>query len=190
MLMVLINRDQLAQQLRCSLPTVDAMIKRWPDFPVVERGGLGRAWKFDAAAVVNFLQDKRDEEERAQAEKSELLAQLVLPIERRDHDGKKLDLDDELKAVKLRKALREEQIESQFLVQTHEVRAALERSLRRFGQSLDSAVERVVKTHNLPDAVKRALVLEFGEARTAFVNDAAEFLSKPEENDEQFALRA
>jgi len=190
MFMLLINRDQMARQLGCSLPTLDAMIKRWADFPVVERGDRGRPWKFDAEAVILFLQEKREEEERNQLEKNELLAQLTLPVDAPAPNYGNVDVKDLINAAKLRKLEREEAIEKRFLVRTHEVRDALEKALRRYGQAQDSAVDRVARAHNLPHAVKRALAAEFAEARTAFVRDAQEFLAAETVNDEQFALRA
>ena len=186
----IVNRDELAQALRCSLPTVSALVKRWPDFPVIERGALGKAWRFDLHAVVDFLTARREEEEAAAAEKNELLAQLTLPIGRRDESGRAISIDDEIKAAKLRALQREELKENGFLVPTHEVRLALERALRRLGIALDGAIDRTARTHNLPEAVKRALEREFADARTAFVRDAAEYLTDPAETDEQFALRA
>jgi phage terminase Nu1 subunit (DNA packaging protein) len=167
------------------------MIKRWADFPIIERGGPGKEWQFDGEQVVAFLQAKRDEEESAQAQKNELLAQLTLPIGRKDMSGRAISIDDEIKAAKLRALQRDELKEAGFLVPTLEVRTALERALRRFGQALDSAVDRAARKHNLPDAIKRSLESEFADARIGFVRDAAQFLPQPEQaDDEQFALRA
>ena len=47
----IVNRDELAQALRCSLPTVSALVKRWPDFPVIERGALGSALAYVLLSV-------------------------------------------------------------------------------------------------------------------------------------------
>jgi phage terminase Nu1 subunit (DNA packaging protein) len=182
-----VNRAGLAQALGCALTTIDAMVKRWPEFPVVERGGPGRQWEFDAEAVVAFLQGKRNEEERSRAEKDEMLAQLTLLPARRDEAGRPLSIDDEIKASKLRAIQREEMKENRFLVPTHEVRRALERALTRYVQVQESALQRVVKTHNLPEAVERALRREFEEARTAFVRDAAELLEGGDEQQSLFA---
>ena len=164
-----INKDQLATLLGCSLPTVTALIKRYPDIPIVERGGLGQEWKFDGPAVVAFLQARRDEQNQARAAKDEQLSQLALPITERDGDADKVSADERLKLARLRQLEREELKEAGFLVPTHEVRAVLERAMRRYAQIQESAVERISNTHNLPEAVRRALVREFQDARAAFV---------------------
>ncbi|MDD2794375.1 MAG: terminase small subunit [Acidocella sp.] len=186
--MVEVNLDQLSQQLQCSLPTARKLIQDYPDLPVIERGGMGKQWRFDAGAVIAFLQAKRDEELALAAQRNEALAQLTLPISRRDETGAEVSLDDKLKAVKLRAAEREELKESRFLVPTHEVRDALEKAFRRYGQMQNSALDRVCKAHNLPEAVKRVLEREFAEARTAFVRDTTAALATKEDGDEPRSL--
>lgn len=181
-----INRDELARALRCSLPTVSALLKRYPDFPVVERGGLGRAWRFDLPAVIGFLTARREEEAAIASERSELLAQFTLPIGRQDESGQMISIDEEIKLAKLRALQRDELKEAGFLVQTHEVRQALERALRRFGTALDSAIDRVARQHNLPEPVKRAIEREFADARAGFVRDAADFIADERSEDELF----
>lgn len=178
-----VNLKQMAKQLGCSLPTMSALVDRWPGFPVIERGDLGKQWRFDAEAVVAFLQEKRADESRLKAARDEQLAQLTLPIIRTDDAGRTISLDDQLKAVKLRALQREEAKEKGFLVPTLEVREALERALRRYGDVEASAIERVVRNHNLPDAVKRALEREFQEARVMFVREAGKFIADTAKDD-------
>lgn len=187
----IVNRKELAALLSCSLPTVTSIIDRYADLPVIQRGGLGKEWQFDADLVVAFLAERRDEEAQREAERSEMLAQLALPIGRKDENGKPVSLDDELTAVKLRRLLREEEKETGFLVPTHEVRDALAKAFRGLNANLDSAIRRVGRTHNLPDPIVRAIEAEFANARQAFVRDAGRFLtdSTPTDDDE-FALRA
>ncbi|HVE20642.1 MAG TPA: helix-turn-helix domain-containing protein [Acidocella sp.] len=162
---------ELAQMLRCSLPTAQRLVEQYPDLPVLERGGLGKSWRFDGEAVIEFLQAKRAEEEAKDAERNEALAQLTLPIGRKSEAGAPISLDDEIKAAKLRQLQRDELREMRFLVQTAEVRTALEQALRRFGQMQASAVTRVCRAHNLPEAVQRALEREFMDVRSAFVRE-------------------
>jgi phage terminase Nu1 subunit (DNA packaging protein) len=49
----IVNRSELAEIFGKSLPTVSAWITR--GCPVVERGGRGREWQFDTAAVHDWL---------------------------------------------------------------------------------------------------------------------------------------
>ncbi len=48
----IVNRAGLANICAVSLPTIDAWVRK--DCPVVERGGSGREWKFDTAAVIDW----------------------------------------------------------------------------------------------------------------------------------------
>ena len=186
--MVEVNLDQLAQQLKCSLPTARRLTVDYPDLPVIERGGVGKPWRFDMAEVVAFLQAKRDEEAAEAAERNEALAQLTLPLRGQDDKGATISLDDQLKAAKLRQVQRDEMKEARFLVPTLEVRVALERAYRKLGNALDSALDRAMKSHNLPEPLKRSLERDFAEARTAFVKDATEFLQMKEGGDEPLTL--
>ena len=95
---------------------------------------------------------------------------------RKDDLGNAISLDDQLKAAKLRAVQRDELKESGFLVPTHEVRAAMESALRRWGLMQQSAIDRLSKTLNLPEPVKRAIERDLEDARRAFVKEASEAL--------------
>ena len=45
--------------LEVSIPTVKLMMRRHVDFPILKRGGQGRAWQFDADAVLAFVASLR-----------------------------------------------------------------------------------------------------------------------------------
>jgi phage terminase Nu1 subunit (DNA packaging protein) len=49
----ILNKAELATDLEVSLPTVDAWVRR--GCPVLERGGLGRPYRFDWRDVVEWL---------------------------------------------------------------------------------------------------------------------------------------
>jgi phage terminase Nu1 subunit (DNA packaging protein) len=76
----LVNKRELAPRLNCSVPTVDALISRYPDFPVVQRGTNGRPWVFDLEEVVTFLRERRAVEVNAATERDNLLQQFTLPF--------------------------------------------------------------------------------------------------------------
>ena len=80
-----VNKQELAQKiLEVSVPTVNAIINRYPDLPIEQRGTNGLAWRFDACAVVKFLQDKRAEARRAGAGRETLFEQLKLSLDEMD----------------------------------------------------------------------------------------------------------
>lgn len=47
-----VNRDQIAEILGCSKPTVDAKLRR--GMPYVQKGSRGRPWVFDVGAVIEW----------------------------------------------------------------------------------------------------------------------------------------
>ncbi|HZL59173.1 MAG TPA: hypothetical protein VFC38_05690 [Stellaceae bacterium] len=46
---ITVNKGELARILTCSLPTIEALINRYPDMPILQRGSNGVEWQFDAA---------------------------------------------------------------------------------------------------------------------------------------------
>jgi phage terminase Nu1 subunit (DNA packaging protein) len=186
-----INMAELATMLGCSLPTAQRLPVRYPDMPVTERGGLGKSWRFDAEAVLAFLEARKAEEEAERAARGELLAQLVLPIGRAtDKAGNEISYDDQIKAAKLRKVLRDEEVESRFLVSTQEVRTALEKLLRGLATNMGAALTSIQRDHNIPEPVMAAIRAKFDNARTAFVRDAGDLLVATADDDGNFQLAA
>ncbi|NKE43394.1 terminase small subunit [Roseomonas frigidaquae] len=90
----IVNLDQMAEVLGCSLPTMRSIIRRYDDFPVISRGTNGQAWQIDAMAGVAFMKKKRAEEEAGKAQFSEMLGQIALPFAGGDQDGSSQSLKD------------------------------------------------------------------------------------------------
>lgn len=66
--MALVGKKRLACVLRMDRTTIDAWVARYPDFPVVTRGGEGNiAWQFDVEAVRDFMATKRAEQDQERA---------------------------------------------------------------------------------------------------------------------------
>lgn len=183
LLMTEVNLKELAGALQVSLPTMQKLLETYPELPVVERGGLGKQWRINLEAAIQFFEDRRAEEAAAATAKNEALAQLTLPLKRTDTNGAEISLDDQLKAVKLRKALQDEQVEAGFLVRTADVRSALEKVFRRHGQVMIAMVARICATHNLPDPVRRAIELEINRARETLVKETLAAASEEENNE-------
>lgn len=177
-----ITREELAERLGCHPNTLITMVKKWRDFPIIERGSKGRPWLFPAKDAVAFVQARRAEVETLTTERHKMLADrggaagVDGSRSREDENKRRISLDEEIKAAKLRQLQRDELKESGFLAPTHEVRGVLERAFRRFGHAMTSAIEQVARRYNLPDAVTRSIELEIGEMRTAFVQQATQAL--------------
>ena len=65
---MLVGKKRLACILRMDRSTIDSWLARYPDFPVVVRGGEGNiAWQFDVEAVRDFMAEKRAQHDQERA---------------------------------------------------------------------------------------------------------------------------
>ena len=174
---MLVNKRELARVIQCSLPTVDRLLERHGDaFPIVERGALGREWKFAPQAVIDFLREvDRTQQEAGEARDAEL-QQFVLPLAPVEEDTKGLKPTDLLALAKVREAQRREAREVGFLVETAEVRQALGTAFARLAVRLRAELRQAAQDHNLPDAVARALLERISAVQRDFAANADRFL--------------
>jgi phage terminase Nu1 subunit (DNA packaging protein) len=82
-----VNRADLADINGVSLPTVDEWVRR--GCPVVQRGGRGRAWKFNTAEVRSW----RDDDIRAQAIHPEMATKEQLVLRKLAAETEQAELD-------------------------------------------------------------------------------------------------
>lgn len=82
-----VNRADLANINGVSLPTVDEWVRR--GCPVVQRGGRGRAWKFNTAEVRSW----RDDDIRAQASHPEMATKDELTLRKLAAETEQAELD-------------------------------------------------------------------------------------------------
>ena len=151
---VLVNKAELAEALGVSLPTIGALLKRYPDMPVVEPGTNGSAWKFDLVAVTAFVAERKAEEARGKTARSDLLA-----------------------LARARAAERDLALKSGLLTPTTEVRTALNTAFTKLSADLRTFLRQVSREHGWPDAVLRRHEAELAETQTRFVRDAAHYLT-------------
>ncbi len=167
-----VNKRELARRvLNCSLPTLDDMLERWPDFPILRRGSNGVEWEFDAHKVVAFIRGKREESEREKERSAEFFQQFSLPIDDIAGDAKEMTPAQRVQLAQARIKERELAIESGLLVNTAELRQDLTALFARLGKFLDQLPARVARDHNLPDEVIRAMRSNIDEQRRVFVRD-------------------
>lgn len=174
--MPLVNKRELAALLECSLPTLAALIERYPDFPVVRRGSNGVEWQFDPEAVVAFLERKREEEAAEEAKRHELLAQFRLPIDREPAPSAGgLSPQQELAAVRAMQLRQAMAREARLLVPTTDVRMELAGALAALGRFLQNLPGQLARRHNLPEAVVRDMRASIAEQQEVFVRQLREF---------------
>lgn len=156
---LVVNKSELAKILGVSKPTMGAILDRYPDFPIEQRGGLGVEWRFDPELAKAFIITKRAEEEAANATRSELLAQCSLPLD--DLAPEEAGAARSLSAVErlqhARAMLAEDKVarERQFMVLKTDMRAALAPVWMSLGQSLQALPAQLAARHNLPLPVVR-----------------------------------
>lgn len=156
----LVNKRELAKILKCSLPTVSALVDRYADFPVERRGSNGVEWQFAADTVIAFLTTKREEEQAAAVaqhrERAALLDQFRLPIDDLAPAGDATLTPQARLAVARAKSIEDKMArESGLLVPTTEVRASLTAAIAQLNQFLAALPGTIGRRYNLPDPVIR-----------------------------------
>jgi phage terminase Nu1 subunit (DNA packaging protein) len=175
--LVVVNKQELAEALRCSRPTVDALLRRYGDFPVLREGKNGEAWQFDLAMCMDFLQQRRAEEKAGTARRSELLAQIALPIDDVTPDlDPKLTPSQRLALARARAAERDLAMKSGLLAPTSEVRVALSTAFAKLQGDLRTFLRQLARDHDWPDAVLRRHEAELADLQRRFVTGAAHYL--------------
>lgn len=167
----LVNKRELAAILGISQPTLADWIDRHADFPVVERGTNGKEWRFDAAAVAEFIRAKDEEAAREEADRRARLAQLGLPFTDPGDAAAPASTDytlDDIKRIQLADKLRTER---GFLVSVPETRQHLTASIARWNRSLHAVIRQAARDFALPDAIARALDERLAEAQRQFVRE-------------------
>jgi len=174
---MLVSKRELCAVLRISRPTLDNWLDRNDDFPVMERGGNGKEWQFDAAAVVAYLRDKKDQEQRDAAERAGRLQQFALPIDdvAADREAASLTPQERVAYARARQLERALARDSGLLVPTAEVRAALQIAIARLGRHLDSLVLQLARKHQWSPTVLRDTQGMLRDGREAFIRDLRGF---------------
>ena len=156
---LVVNKSELAKILGVSKPTMSAILDRYPDFPIEQRGGLGVEWKFNPELCKAFVIAKRAEEEAANATRSELLAQCSLPLDDLvpEDPGTPRNLSAVERLQHARAMLAEDKLarERQFMVLKTDMRARLAPVWLTMSQQLQALPARLATRYNLPAPVLR-----------------------------------
>jgi phage terminase Nu1 subunit (DNA packaging protein) len=162
-LSVLINKRDLARKLGVSIPTVSAILDRYPDFPVEVRGRVGLEWQFNAADVQAFLAGKRAEEAAtAGATRDAFLAQASSRLEKADPGTATCGSAQE-RLAHARALAAEDKLarERSQLVRVEDLRIKLGPVFARIGEWMQALPADCAAHYNLSDAVvcdMRALI--------------------------------
>ena len=182
-----LNKAELAEVIGCSLPTIDKLLRRHADFPVVKRGGNGSQYEFDPAAVTAFLTGIEEARIRAGAERDDLMQQYVLPGTDLPED-RGLTPSAQLTLAKLRILQRDEQKEAGFLIETSRVRATLTQTFATLTSATDAAIRQVCRDNHIPEPTIRAIEARVNEAKRRAVAELAALLEPEAAADAQPSL--
>ena len=152
--MAIVNLDEMAGILQCSLPTM-RKLSRIEGFPIIERGSNGVPWRLDSDAVIAWATARREAEEAAGAARSAELAQLTLPENILGADQSSIPATERLKHAQAIRAETLNAKEAGFLVSTADMRARLTNAWPTLMQAMLAMPQQLGRRHSLPDPVVR-----------------------------------
>jgi phage terminase Nu1 subunit (DNA packaging protein) len=180
---LLVNKRELARRvLKCSLPTLNELIERYPDFPVTRPGSNGVEYQFDASAVVAFLSDRREQENREAAQRNDLFSHFSLPIDDiAPEEARGLSPAQRQSLARARLAERKLAMESGLLLPAAETRQVAQVAFGRLGKMLDGLPSQLGREFNLPEEVVRSMRARLDDFRRQAVGEIHEFLMRDSE---------
>ncbi len=185
-----LNLEEMAAHLRITRPTLTAWMKRWPTFPVEQRGNSGSPYQFDAGDVVEFVTARKREEDEGKALHAAAVEEFQRGLPLPPGESALVTLSpkqqsEALKAMLLRQQVdREERRAAQErgeLVRAADVREVLANAYVRFSRSLPTAIRNAGREANLPEAVVAKLIRAVEAAQREFVRASAEHLETPQD---------
>jgi phage terminase Nu1 subunit (DNA packaging protein) len=179
---LLVNKSELARQvLRCSLPALNDMIDRDPNFPIVSRGSNGIEWQFDPVVVQDYLRGLREAATKAADDRQSFLAQFRLPIDEIAPDGASELSPAARKALaSARMAERTLALQTGLLVPTAEVRQKLHIAFGALAKRLGSLAKQIRTEFNLPEEVERSIARRIAESQRTIVEELRPLLEGTE----------
>lgn len=162
-----VGKKQLCEELGWSRSRLDRRLDEDEAFPVVSRGTQAGGWKFNVAAVREYLQPEEERDTLAEdlatpaglAARSEMTAR-----QRRDLAQAQLHED---KLARMRGDL----------VDASELRLALAESVSRTGVALNSLADVLVRRLNLPESALPIIRQEVDGIRRTLVTGLREMLT-------------
>lgn len=166
-----LSLGDMAAHLDVSRETLRLWLRKWPDFPVLERGTHGQRYSFDPDAVAAFVGAHRQPPRTGSLDLPGG-AGAAAHLLRDQLDTAKLELlrRQNQRLVRLEVAARRE------LVSAADVREALAIVLRHLGEAMRAGLAASCRELNLPEAVAQALWEGVNEALRDFVRALPDFL--------------
>ncbi|MBV1823362.1 DNA packaging protein [Komagataeibacter oboediens] len=182
-----VNKRELANRLRISLPTLTSWLDRWTDFPVVERGRNGVSWTFYLDEVLAFLTARREEEAAKEADRDAELMKLQLtlwpepvaqPVSPRIPVKEQLDLA-RLQDLQMKQAERAGK-----LVNAEEVQDLFTSVFGRLGRDINVFIRQLGREQSWPDVMIRQAESKLADMQRTAVQKLLKDMKADETDDD------
>lgn len=175
---LLVNKRELARRvLNISLPTLNDLIDRHADFPVVTRGAPGVEWQFDPVAVTQYLAAQSQADAAASAARAEQLQrQFAIPLD--EVAGDVINESPTQRLIRNRNRVLEQKLarEAGDLLLAGAALQRWEGVIGRLARFLEGLPAELAREFNLPDQVATAMRQRIDERRAQFVADLTDHL--------------
>lgn len=176
---MLVNKQELADLLKVSLPTLSGLLRRYPDFPVEVEGTNGVEWQFDVEKVVEFMREKDEAERKALEARAEAMRAWQLPFaEPVTQAPGVLSAAQQLQLAKAQREQHKLAQESGLLIPATTVRMALRTGFSNLGPGLARIADQVGRQHHLPDDITQSIRLQVEDLVRRTVADTTRELNE------------
>lgn len=167
--------SELAKHLDITEPTLRAFLDKHPDFPVVQKGGRGKAYAFDLTEAIPFYRQRKVEEEEAEEARKAQLAQIAFDlgdsVSQRPKGMAPAEYRVHLQNEQLARRLR---IEAGDLIVASEMRALLRDPFSHARKGFLNVGRKVGRQHALPPEVVQAITDEIKAVLSHLVDSLIE----------------
>ena len=182
-----VNKRELANRLRISLPTLTSWLDRWPEFPVVERGRNGVSWTFHLDEVLAFLTDRREEEAAKEADRDAELMKLQLtlwPEPVAQPSGPRIPIKEQLDLARLQDLQMKQAERAGKLVNAEEVQDLFTSVFGRLGRDINVFIRQLGREQSWPDVMIRQAESKLADLQRTAVQKLQKDMKAEETDDD------
>ncbi|PYD57466.1 DNA packaging protein [Komagataeibacter xylinus] len=182
-----VNKRELANRLRISLPTLTNWLDRWPEFPVVERGRNGVSWTFHLDDVLAFLTARREEEAAKEAGRDAELMKLQMalwPEPVAQPSAQRIPIKERLDLARLQDLQMKQAKEAGKLVNAEELQDLFTSVFGRLGRDINVFIRQLGREQSWPDAMIRQAESKLADMQRTAVQKVLDDMKVDEADDD------
>ncbi|GCE81713.1 phage DNA packing protein [Komagataeibacter oboediens] len=182
-----VNKRELANRLRISLPTLTSWLDRWTDFPVVERGRNGVSWTFHLDEVLAFLTARREEEAAKEADRDAELMKLQLtlwPEPVAQPASTRIPIKEQLDLARLQDLQMKQAERAGKLVNAEEVQDLFTSVFGRLGRDINVFIRQLGREQSWPDVMIRQAESKLADMQRTAVQKLLKDMKADETDDD------